>query len=212
MRNVVPLVLVALFIAVATAPATANAQTGAEQAAMQPNQWTIDKSHSSVNFVVRHFFTPVNGTFKEYDITLIFDPENLADSKIDVTIAANSVDTRNERRDRDLNSASFFETETYPTITFSSDSIESVSEGSYVAHGKLTMHGVTTDFDLPFELLGIKWFEGEMAERMGKAVAGFSSTASLNRLDYKVGSGNWAATAVVADKVEINIGIEARLK
>lgn len=172
--------------------------------------WQVDRAHSSVDFSVRHFFTPVNGTFSDYDIELQFDPDNLDGSSMDVTIDVASVNTRNERRDNDLRSDSFFEVETWPTITFVSERIESTGEDQYVAHGQLTMRDVTRDFALPFTLLGVMEFDEQRAAQMRRsAVAGFTAEASLNRLDYGVGSGNWTSTAVVGNEVDVSISIEA---
>jgi len=63
----------------------------------EATSWELDKAHSSIKFTITHFFTPVTGTFDDVDATVNFDPENLAESNIDVTIPIESVNTRNER-------------------------------------------------------------------------------------------------------------------
>lgn len=182
----------------------------AKNASAQANQWSVDKRHSAVNFQVKHFFTPVNGTFTDYEIDLAFDPDNLGESSISVTIDVSSVDTRNERRNNHLLTTDFFDAETYPQISFVSERIVAAGDNNFVAHGQLTIRDVTKDFELPFTLLGIKTFEGDMAQRMGSAVAGFTAEASIDRGDYGVGSGSWAATAVVGARVDISVAIEAK--
>jgi polyisoprenoid-binding protein YceI len=189
------------------------AEADAADVAADVYVWDIDKSHSAVTFTVRHFFTPVSGTFGDYDIELLFDPENLDESRINVTIAVNSVDTRNERRDQDLQSANFFEAETYPTITFTSSHIEAAGENEFVAHGELTIRDVTTDIALPFTLLGVMDMSAAQTERTGrKARAGFAAETSLDRHDYGVGSGNWAENTVVGANVDVSVTIEASRK
>ncbi len=198
MKRILPLAAALLLVAATTAP-TLNAP-----------EWKVDKSHSAINFNVKHFFTPVHGSFGDYDIALTFDAENLDESKIDVTIEVASVDTRNEKRNNHLMSGDFFNAEKYPTIKFSSESIKSTGDNAFVAMGKLTIRDVTKDFELPFTLLGVAELEGDMAERMGTAaIASFHATASLNRNDFGVGSGSWAATAVVGGTVNIDIAVEA---
>ena len=202
--------LLSLTIVLSLAAVPAVAAQDSDMTVPDVVSWQIDKAHSSVDFSVRHFFTPVSGTFSDYDIELLFDPDNLEGSSIDVTIDAASVTTRNDRRDNDLRSDSFFEVETWPTITFVSERIESAGDDQYVAHGQLTIRDVTQDFALPFTLLGVMEFDEQRAAQMRrKAVAGFTADASLNRLDYGVGSGSWTSTAVVGNEVDVSISIEA---
>lgn len=166
--------------------------------------WTIDKSHSAVNFKVTHFFTPVNGQFHDYEATVNFDPANLEESMIDVEIMVNSIDTENERRDGHLKTADFFNAEKWPHIKFKSTDIEKTGENEFVANGTLTIKDVSRDIELPFKLLGI--MDNPMKE--GTKVAGITATTTLDRTDYKVGTGDWAATAVVGDEVTVDLNLE----
>ncbi len=175
--------------------------TGEKAAA---DEWSIDPAHSAIKFTVTHFFTPVDGQFEEYSGDIIFDPEDLENSRIDVTIPVESINTGNERRDNHLNSPDFFNSEEWPNIHFVSNSIEETGENQYVAHGELTIRDVTREFDLPFELLGV--MDHPMQENT--KVAGIVANAQLNRTDYGVGVGDWAATAVVGDEVDISLNLE----
>lgn len=165
--------------------------------------WFIDRPHSEISFSVRHFFTPVKGVFEEYESDIRFDPENLADSYVDITIDVSSVNTRNEDRDDHLQSADFFNASEWPDIHFKSDRIEKRGN-QFVAVGELTIRDVTRDFELPFSLLGV--MENPMNE--GTLVAGIESETNLDRNDYGVGTGSWAATAVVGGEVGINLNLE----
>ena len=166
--------------------------------------WTIDKAHSTINFKVTHFFTPVNGQFHDYSATVNFDPENLDESMIDVQIMVNSIDTENERRDGHLKTADFFNAEKWPYITFKSDNIEKTGDNEFVANGKLTIKDVTKDVALPFTLLGV--MDNPMKE--GTLVAGIKSSFKLDRTDYKVGTGDWASDAVIGDEVTVDLNLE----
>ncbi|TVQ66131.1 MAG: polyisoprenoid-binding protein [Balneolaceae bacterium] len=166
--------------------------------------WQIDKVHSGINFTINHFFTPVDGNFSDYDATIHFDPENLAGSRIDVTIPVESVNTRNERRDNHLRSEDFFNSSVWPSIRFVSHTIEHKEGNSYVAHGELTIRDNTHSFELPFELLGVM----EHPMRDNTLVAGIVADAQLMRTDFGVGVGDWAATAVVGDRVNIRLNLE----
>lgn len=187
-----PFFLALAFSAILLAPTEyANGQT-----------WNVDRAHSSVGFKVKHFFTPVAGKFKEYDATVVFDPANLDGSSIDVTIQVASVDTDNDRRNGHLQSADFFDSANYPVITFKSDRIVAKGDNEFVAHGKLKIRDVEKDVELPFTLLGTM-VRGE------RTIASFTANMAINRNDYGVGSGDWLATTVVADEVQVEIAIEA---
>ncbi|MEX0723413.1 MAG: YceI family protein [Gracilimonas sp.] len=166
--------------------------------------WTIDKAHSAINFEVTHFFTPVNGQFNDYEATVNFDPENLEESMIDVTIMVNSIDTKNERRDGHLRTDDFFNAEKWPHITFKSSEIESTGENEFVAKGTLTIKDISQEVELPFTLLGVT--ENPMQENT--LVAGITASTSLSRTDYEVGTGDWASNAVIGDEVTVDLNLE----
>jgi len=166
--------------------------------------WTVDSAHSSVKFNIRHFFTPVPGTFDSWTGTIHFDPENLEGSKIDVSIDVASVNTQNERRDEHLRDPDFFEVATWPSMTFTSSEIRAVGENQYVAVGELTIRDVTKEIELPFTLLGVM----DHPMRENTVVAGFEANTTVSRLEYGVGSGNFVQTTVVGDEVNIDIFLE----
>lgn len=172
--------------------------------AQNATAWTVDNSHSSIKFEIRHFFSNVPGAFHEYDADIHFDPNNLDDSKLDVTIQVASVDTENERRDGHLRTDDFFNAEKWPTMTFTSNSIESVGDNQFVAKGELTIKDVTKDFELPFTLLGVM----DHPRRDGVKIAGFTSEFMLKRNDYGVGTGDYISDAVIGNEVNITLNME----
>ena len=180
-------------------------------AAASAAPWSVDKAHTEVNFRVKHFFTPVNGSFGKWEINLQYDAENPENSTVTATIDIASVNTGNERRDNDLRSANWFEMEAHPTMTFKSTKIEKAGEDKLVAHGVLTIKGHEKKVDLAITHLGTKQIPAEMQEAMRglKEVASFEASATIDRHDFEVGVGNWASNAVVGDKVEITILLEA---
>lgn len=183
------------------ASAFTNAQVDEKQNA---TQWEIDKAHSNLNFSVTHFFTPVNGKFHDYTSEIYFSPDNLEESSINVEVMVNSIDTNNEKRDGHLQSDDFFNAEQYPKMTFTSNKITSEGDNRFIAHGELTIKDVTKEVQLPFTLLGVK--DHPMKENT--KVAGIKGSLSIDRTDYDVGVGDWAATAVVGDEVNIDFALE----
>ncbi|MBD3224999.1 MAG: polyisoprenoid-binding protein [Caldithrix sp.] len=176
-------------------------------------KWNVDASHTTIDFSVKHFFTPVKGTFDDFNIDLRFDPNNLEGSSIDAEIMINSINTRNDKRDNHLMSGDFFNAEKFPKMTFTSDEIVKKGQG-YVAKGTLQIKDVKKEVELPFQLLGVKELPEEMSKNFGgiKEVASFQASYTLDRNDYDVGTGSWAATVVVGDEVNITISLEANRK
>lgn len=166
--------------------------------------WKIDQTHSNLNFEITHFFTPVNGKFHNYTSEIYFSPDNLEESSINVEVMVNSVDTNNEKRDGHLQSDDFFNAEKYPKMTFTSDKITSEGNNNFIAHGKLTIKDVTKEVELPFTLLGVQ--DHPMKENT--KVAGIKGSLKIDRTTFDVGVGDWAATAVVGDEVDINFALE----
>ena len=166
--------------------------------------WNLDKTHSAISFEARHFFTSVHGAFEEYETNIAFDPENLEESSLSVSIDVASINTKNERRDGHLMTADFFEAETYPNISFTSEKIVSTGDNNFEAHGKLTIKEVTTDFVMPFTLLGVM----DSPFQENTLIAGFTSEFSLMRNDYGVGTGDWVSDAIIGDEIKVKVDVE----
>ena len=87
---------------------------------------------------------------------------------------------------------------------FKSTSIEKKGENQYIVNGDLTMRGTTKKVALPMTVKGVidnPWKEGSL-------IMGIEMETTLDRTDYGVGTGSWAATSVVGDEVEIEISME----
>lgn len=200
------------FLVVALLAPEATAQPASlAPGAESPPRWQIDRSHSQVGFSVRHFFTPVEGSFGEYDLEFYFDPESPEETRVVVTIDASSIDSDNARRDEDLRGPSFFEVDAFPTLEFRSTGVRQVNETDFVLSGNLTIRDETHPVELSVKLLGIQEL-GEGMERMGKMVAGFEAETTIDRRGFGVGTGRWAETVVLGPDVTIRVLLEARLR
>lgn len=183
-------------------------------AAAAQRSWSPDPNHTAINFSVNHFFTPVKGSFQDYEIDLDYDSENPENSTVEARIEVASVDTGNERRDEHLRSGDWFEVDKHPTMTFKSTSVRQVSENQLVASGPLTIKGKSQQIELPIKLLGNQMIPEDMQEMLGgtKEVASFDASTAIDRGDFGVGVGSWAATMVVGGEVHIDIQLEAHGK
>jgi polyisoprenoid-binding protein YceI len=176
--------------------------------------WNVDAPHTAINFSVKHFFTPVTGTFRDFQIDLAFDPEAPESSSVKVSIDVASVDTNNEKRDTHLRSPDFFDAESYPTMVFESTSIRQVTPNRLLATGNLTIKETTKQIDLAIDILGVTDLPAEMQEMMGGVVriAGFEASTIVDRREFEVGVANWAQTMIVGGDVGISIALEANHK
>ncbi len=170
--------------------------------------YTIDGAHSDVNFKIRHLISKVTGRFDNFDGTVTVDFENLGASSVTFSIAAASIDTANEDRDKHLRSADFFNVEKYPEITFKSSKITKVGDNDFAVTGTFTMLGVSKDITLPVNYLG------EVEDPWGNTKAGYELSTTINRKDYGM---EWnkaldAGGFILGEDVEISINLELAKK
>lgn len=171
----------------------------AATAAAQGQNWKIDPNHTAAQFSVRHMgISTVRGAFTKVAGTVEYDPSNPAKSSVEVTIDADSVDTRVEARDNDLRSANWFDVAKYPNITFKSKSVQPAGEGKLKITGDLTIHGVTKEV-----VLDVDGPSAPITDPKGNAHMGASATTKIKRTDFGVGT-----TPMVGDDTTITIDTE----
>jgi|SRR5579864_3879922 len=173
-------------------------------AAAQPAMYKADPVHSKVGFSIRHLVSDVDGRFKDFDGSIKYDSQHPADSSVQFTVQAASIDTGSDGRDKDLRSPNFFDVAKFPTLSFTSTKVAPKGNNAFDVTGSLTIHGVTKTVTIPAK------FRGEAKSPMGVR-AGFESSFTINRLDYGV---TWnraieGGGTILGDDVEVAIRIEA---
>ena len=162
--------------------------------------WEIDPAHSSAQFSVRHLaVSNVRGEFGKVSGTVDYDAKDPSKAKVEATIDAASINTRDEKRDGHLKSPDFFDVAKFPTITFKSSKVEKASEGKLKVSGDLTIHGVTKPavLDVTVNKIGTHPMAKDEA-------AGFDASATIKRSDFGVG----AYAPNVSDEIKIAITTE----
>lgn len=168
--------------------------------------WTVDPSHSEIGFVVRHMMvSKVKGRFTGVAGTITV-AEDVLESSVVAAVDASSIDTRDENRDNHLRSADFFDTETYPQLTFRSTGIRAAGD-AFKLDGELTIKGQTRPVTFDLEFNGAA--ANPLAE--GNPTAGFSAETEISRKDFGL---EWNVAletggVLVGDKVTIVLEIEA---
>ncbi len=167
-----------------------------------PRPYPIDNNHSTVGFSVPIFggLSQVTGKFTDFNITLLNDEKDITKSSVSVVIKATSVNTGIEGRDRHLRTADFFDVEKFPEITFKSERIEKKGK-QFIAHGPLTMHGVTKEIALPFTITGTL---------KNPLTVGYSAKMVLNRRDYGINYSRKDNPTFVGDNITVEIDLVTR--
>lgn len=165
----------------------------------------FDVSHSRVGFVVRHLMvSKVRGQFEKFDGEVVIAEDPLA-SSVNVSIATDSITTRDEGRDGHLKSADFFDAENHPTMTYASRAVRHVKGNRFEVDGDLTISGVTRPVTLALEL------EGVLTDPWGSARAGFTASAELDREDFGLSWNQALETGGVLVGKKVTIEIEAEI-
>ena len=176
----------------------------AQNGATRP--YPIDNGHSTVGFSVPILggLSQVKGKFTDFAITLNVDEKDITKSSVSVVIKATSVDTGIEGRDRHLRNADFFDVEKFPEITFTSERIEKKGK-QFIAHGPLTMHGVTKQIALPFTVTGM--FKNPANNKLS---VGYSAKTVVNRRDFGINYARQDSPTFVGDNITVEIELVTR--
>ena len=167
--------------------------------------WVVDPAHSTVEFQVRHMgIATVKGQFTEFAGSAHVDTANPANSKVEVSIVANSINTGQQQRDDHLRSGDFFESEQYPDITFTSTDVTRDGD-EWTITGDLTIKGVSRSISVPFE------FAGSAQDPFGNTRIGVEGAAPLNRKDWGL---TWNAAletggVLVSEKIKLEFDVSA---
>jgi polyisoprenoid-binding protein YceI len=168
--------------------------------------WNIDPAHSMAEFKVKHMMiTNVKGQFPKVSGALSLDESNLANSRVEASIEAASIYTRDDQRDAHLKSADFFDVEKFPTLTFKSEGISIVRDGELSVEGDLTIHGVTRK-----AIFTVDGPTPPTKDPWGNTRVGVSATTKINRRDFGL---TWNAALetggiLVGDEVTITLDVE----
>lgn len=171
----------------------------AQHEGLTPGTWTLDASHTSASFTVRHAgISKARGQFEDVSGTLTVS-ENAEDLAFTAVLKVASITTNNEDRDNHLRSPDFFDAETHPDLTFVSTKLE----GSTLV-GDLSIRGTTKSVELDFT------YEGAATDPFGVYRSGFTGETTISRKEFGL---TWNAAleaggVMVGDNVKILIEAE----
>jgi polyisoprenoid-binding protein YceI len=116
-------------------------------ASLAGTTWQLDPASSKAEFRVPHFWglSSVTGTFGTVGGTMSVDAGGQA--RMELTIDAASVDTRNKNRDKDLRE-SFFKVEANPHVRFVSSEVSEAADGTLHVVGTLEAGGASARVEM----------------------------------------------------------------
>jgi polyisoprenoid-binding protein YceI len=161
--------------------------------------WSIDPTHTEVGFIARHLMvSKVRGKFTDVSGTVVV-ADDITASTAEVSIRTASVSSGTADRDAHLRSGDFFDSETFPEMTFRSTSFD----GDTLV-GELTIKGVTKPVTLDVE------FNGTATDPWGNEKAGFEATGEIDRTDWGL---TWNANlekggVLVSEKIKLALDIQ----
>lgn len=154
---------------------------------------------SSLVFAGTYQGEAFTGRFPGFATTFRFDPKQLAASKLQVSIPLATAATSNTDYDGELRGASFFDAARFPRATYTATTFRALGGNRYAAEGTLTLRGVTKPVVLEFT-----WAPGAAPVLTGKA--------TVKRLAFGVGGGDWADTALIPDAIAISTKVVFKAK
>ena len=131
------------------------------------------------------------GRFPGFTTHLTFDPAQLATSKLDVTIPLATATTANADYDAQMRGDAFFDAGRFAQARYLATTIRALGGNRYAADGTLTLHGISKPVTLTFT-----WTPGAQPVLAGKA--------TVKRLDFGVGGGDWADTSLIPDAIAVS--------
>lgn len=150
----------------------------------------VQSAGSTLTFATKYQGETFTGRFPAFTTRLSFDPARLAQSRLDVTIPLAGVSTGDGERDGYLRDADFFGVSKFPQARFVATKFRALGGNRYAAEGQLTLRGVTRPVTLAFT-----WTPGARPVLAGQA--------TLKRLDFGVGSGEWKDTSLIPNEVAV---------
>ncbi|RRD58003.1 YceI family protein [Comamonadaceae bacterium OH2545_COT-014] len=154
-------------------------------------QQKLVPAQSSIHFVSKQMGVPVEGHFGKFDAQIAFDPAKPETAKIAFTVDTGSATLGVKETDAELPKPTWFNVAKFPQATFQSTRVKALGGGKFEVAGQLAIKGQSQAVTVPVALTQ----SGQLTTATG--------SFTIQRLAFKIGEGEWADTAMVADDVQV---------
>ncbi len=161
--------------------------------------YTVQPASSTLGFSTSFQGESFDGKFGQWTAAISYDAAKLASSKFDVEVQLASAKTGDSDRDSALPGKDFFNVATFPTAHFVTTGFRQVA-GKVIAEGQLSLHGVTHPMSLAVTF-----------KPQGSA-ATLDVSGTLKRLDFGIGTGDYADTSVIGGDVKVSAHLQLTAK
>jgi cytochrome b561 len=186
----------------ATSIAPVSATDVAAGAGSSPTAWVSDAQQGSLEFEFVQAGAATRGRFGQFAADIDFTPGAAPSGRFDVRIAVSSIDTQDKERNGQLLTAGLFDVARFAEARYVATAF-TANAGGYSAQGQLSLRGITREVPLQFT-----YTPAAADGKRGPVLAG---SATLKRLDFGVGEGEWKSTEWIADEVKVlfNLPLQA---
>jgi len=153
----------------------------------------IDLAKSRISFTSKLMGSSLSGDFSKFSGKVSFNPDEPEKAKAALTIDIASFNAGGEELQDEARGKDWFNTKLFPVANFVTDSVKALGNGKLEIHGTLTIKGKS----LPV-LINATY------QSQGKQMV-FDANLQLLRLQFGLGSGNWADTSAVANEVPVKV-------
>lgn len=165
--------------------------------------YPIENSHSYIEFSVKYMgFAMVKGRFQKFKGTFRYDENDISKTSVSLWIDVGSIDTDHDRRDEDLKSEDWFDTEKFPNMTFVSKSARPTDSGFEII-GYLTIKSVVKEV-----VIKMNQASGILKDIRGDSQVIVTGETNIKRTDFGVEGKRWSAIKEGITGVEDEIKIE----
>jgi len=162
--------------------------------------WTSIPAGSTLEFIAGYEGTEAPGRFEQFKVELVFDPEQSAGASMRVEVVTASARLGNEELDEAVAGPEWFDVQNYPLAVFTSNSILHPGGADYIAEGIVSIKGLSKPIKVP-----LRWTDdSHHAEIAGELV--------LSRLDFAIGTGEWARDQTISFDVRVRFRVELEPK
>jgi polyisoprenoid-binding protein YceI len=152
--------------------------------------YTVQPAQSQLGFSGTFQGASFDGHFNRWTAAISYDAAHLAASKFDVTVTPASAVSGDKDRDSAMPGSDFFNTTKFPTAHFVSTGFRQ-NGAQVVVDGNLTLRDVTRPISLDVNF-----------KPQGNG-ATLDVSGAIKRLDFGVGTGDYADTSVIGAEVKI---------
>ncbi len=196
MRRTLSLLALGLLLAGPAAAQNADGPT-TDPSQVRAGTYVLDTAHGKITWSLNHLgYSTYYGQITDVTGQATLDPKAPAKSRLSVTVRTDSVSGLHPKLDAHLKTPDFFDTQKYPTATFTATSVEPTSPTTARVVGDLTLKGVTKQvaLDATFNQAGIHPVDKTYT-------VGFDGRTVIKRSDFGIN----AFLPVLGDEVTLRL-------